>query len=170
MKHYSVTLIAFMLISFIAKSQEFEVPKDFNPKTKEDYVATEKDVIACADWLENSPLDQAESKRIEANAFLMKWLTGSPTVTVSLDADILLKSTDKNPHLLMIFLGGWTRYSLQNNYSKDVHKGYYEGFKSVITVAKKGVGLKKDKDLDKMVEIYDKGELEKWVQENIKAK
>ena len=163
-------LALLMFDGFIANAQDFEVPKNFNPKTKDDFAAFEKDVIACVNWLETTPPDQNIEKRKDAGAFLIQWISGSPTVTISLDAQAVVKVTDKNPQLLVLFLGGWTRYALQNNYSKDIYKGYYEGLKSVVGVAKKSAGLKKDKDLDKVVAIYDKGELENWIKENVKTK
>jgi hypothetical protein len=70
--------------------------------------------------------------------------------------------------LLMLFLAGWTRYSLENDYSSDQKIGYYEGFKSAINVYKKGILIKKDKDMEDLIKIYDKGELEAWIRENIK--
>jgi len=32
----------------------------------------------------------------------MKWLTGSPTVSINLNADIVAKCTDKNSDLLIV--------------------------------------------------------------------
>jgi hypothetical protein len=68
----------------------------------------------------------------------------------------------------MLFLASWTRFSLENNYSKDQQKGYFEGFKSMINVYNKGVSIKKDKDLEGIIELYNKGELEAWIKNNIK--
>ncbi len=156
------------LISVITMAQDFEIPKNYVLKAASDYAKYEKDIIACANWLENTPLNVDEQKRLDANAFLMKWLTGSPTVSISLNADIVTKCTDKNPDLLMLFLAGWTRFSLENNYSKDQQKGYFEGFKSMINVYNRGVSIKKDKDLEGIIELYNKGELEAWIKNNIK--
>lgn len=158
----------FICFSICINAQEFEVPENYTLKVADDYKKYEKEVIACANWLENSPLNENESKRINANAFIMQWLTGSPTVTVNLDAQVVTNCTDKNPHLLILFLAGWTRYALENGYSKDQQKGNFEGFKSIITVYKKGIAIKKDKDLEKIIEIYDKGELETWITKNVK--
>jgi hypothetical protein len=160
--------ISMLVISIQSKSQSFEVPKNYDLKVKEDYVKYEKDVIACANWMEITPLDQESQKWTDANIFILKWLTGSPTVNVNIDADLLIKYFEKNNEFQIIFLAAWTRYSLQNNYSKDQLQGYYEGFKSIITIYKKGTGVKKSKDMEKIASIYDKGELETWLKENIK--
>ena len=164
---FSISVLAFFF-SIMTEAQDFEIPKYYVLKVAADYAKYEKDIIACANWLENSPLNVEEQKRLDANTFLMKWLTGSPTVSINLNADILTKCTDKNPDLLMLFLAGWTRFSLENNYSKDQQAGYFEGFKSMINVYNKGVKIKKDKDLEGIIELYNKGELEAWIKNNIK--
>jgi hypothetical protein len=156
------------LFTAVINAQNFEVPKNYVLNIAADYAKYEKDIIACANWMENTPLNVDEQKRIEANTFLMKWLTGSPTVSINLNADIVVKCTDKNSDLLMLFLAGWTRYSLENNYSKDQQKGYFEGFKSMINVYNKGILIKKDKDLESLIALHNKGELEAWIKDNIK--
>lgn len=161
----SVLLTCFAVV---INAQNFEVPRNYVLNVAADYANYEKDIIASANWMENTPLNVDKQKRIEANTFLMKWLTGSPTVSINLNADIVAKCTDKNSDLLMLFLAGWTRYSLENNYSKDQQKGHFEGFKSMINVYNKGILIKKDKDLENLIALYNKGELEAWIKDNIK--
>lgn len=67
-------------------------------------------------------------------------------------------------------MAGWTKYSLENNYSQDIPKGSIAGLRSAINVYKKGVGLKKDKEMEKLVQLEEKGELEKWVNEQLAKK
>ncbi|GAT61871.1 hypothetical protein [Paludibacter jiangxiensis] len=168
MKTKILLLILFCLSINQIKSQTFEIPKNVVLSAKEDYAKYEKEIIACVNWLENSPLDKDVSKRKEANVFFMKWLTGSPTVSINLNADYIIKYTEKNPDLLLIFMAGWTRYSLENNYSNDQMKGYYEGFKSMISVYKRGIGIQKEKNMEKLIKIYDEGQLEDWITKNLK--
>lgn len=61
-------------------------------------------------------------------------------------------------------MGGWTKYSLENNYSKDNVQGSLAGLKSVIKVYK-NLSLKKDKEVEKLIELDNNGELENWVKE-----
>ena len=67
-------------------------------------------------------------------------------------------------------MGGWTRYSLQNKYSRDAVQCNLAGLKSVITVYQKGDGIKKDKDVDKLVDLNSKNELEAWVSSQLQKK
>lgn len=166
-KKITLTLILLNLMVFFAKAQEFEVPKNYQFSTAADYAKYEKDIIACAKWLENTPLNEQTLKRKEANAFLVKWLTGTSTVTISIGKEIV-DFTDKNNELLVLFMAGWARYTLENNYNKDIHKGYYAGLVSMIKVYNKGIAIVKDKEMADLIKIYNQGGLEKWISENIK--
>ena len=119
-------------------------------------------MIATVNWLENTPLDQEADKRQIQKALLIAWITNAPTVTLEINASVLT-FTKKNSELIVFFMGGWTKYSLENNYSTDSIKCNMAGITSAIKVYKKGIGLKKDKEMEKLIELEDKGELEKWV-------
>ncbi len=160
-------LLLFSVVFSNAFTQELNIPAIDDIKSEADYARYEKDVIACANWLENTPLNQDREKRTSANAFMVKWISGSPAVSIGID-EMVTKLADKNEQLLVLFMSGWTRYALENNYSKDSQKGYFEGLKSVINVYKKGIDIKKDKDVEKLVELQEKGELETWVKDNVK--
>lgn len=139
------------------------------PQTKEQFIASEKNVLATIDWLENTPIKEDEEKHKVQYALLLAWITNSPTVTIEVNAD-MIKFADKNSELLMMFMAGWTKYALQNNYSKEVTQGTMAGIRCAAKVYKGG-GLKKDKEMQKLIDMDDKGELEKWVSEKLaKAK
>ncbi len=162
-------LVALSVLTGTAvKAQEFELPKNWEARIEEDYAAYEKDIIACANWLENAPLDKDEKKRTKANSFLMKWLTGTSSIRIDLNADLVVGYCEKNNGFLFIFLGGWARFALENSYNKDQHAGYYEGYKSLINAYKKGSGVVKDAGVDKLVELFNKGELQNWIKEKVK--
>ena len=58
---------------------------------------------------------------------------------------------------------GWTRYVLQNGYSKDVIQGNVAGIRSAIKVYRLGNGLKKDKEMEKLIKLDESAGLESWV-------
>ena len=165
-------VLAFILLIIGVVSHSFAQESellDAIPTTKEEFIQSEKKVLATINWLENTPLDQDEKKHQEQYAFLTAWITNSPTVTIELNANVLTFSK-KNSQLIMFFMAGWTKYSLENNYSKDIPQGSLAGLRSAIKIYKKGVGFKKDKEMEKLVEIEEKGELEKWVTEQLAKK
>src|SRR5438876_12376245 len=85
---------------------------DSLPTTKEGFIKSEPALINTINWLENTPLDQESDKRKLLNATFIGWVTNSPTVTVEVNSKITPMSK-KNPDLLIIFMGGWVKYSLQ---------------------------------------------------------
>ncbi len=132
------------------------------PTTKEEFTASEPRVINTVSFLETTPIDKQRDLWTVQAALLMAWLTNAPEVTVEMDA----KTTTfikKNPELIMVFMGGWTRYVLQNRYSKDKVQGNLAGIKSAIKVYKLGNGLKKDKEMEKLIKLDEAGGLEAWV-------
>jgi hypothetical protein len=136
------------------------------PETKEDFIKSEPRVLATIAWLENTALDQQEAKRKQQNALLIGWITNSPTVTLEINANILT-FTKKNSDLLVTFMGGWTKFALENSYTKDIFLGSLAGVKAAIKVYKMGNGIKKDKAMDKLVTLEENGGLANWVKEQL---
>lgn len=142
---------------------------DSIPTAKEDFAKTEMKVINTVDWLETDPINQETDKRKTLNRYLLGWISNSPTVNIDLDSKILT-FTKKNAELILTFMGGWTKYSLQNSYSKDPVKCNLAGIKSVIKVYQMGNGIKKDKEVEKLIELDSKNELESWVTTQLSKK
>ena len=165
------TILSFV-ISFALHSSSFSQSSeliDKLPSTKEEFVNSEKKVIATINWLEDTPLDQDTGKRKAQYALFVAWLINSPTVSIEVNPKIL-SFTKKNSELLVIFMGGWTKYCLENNYSSDKVKCNLSGVKSAIKVYKKDIGIKKDKAMERLIELENKGELEKWITDQLTQK
>lgn len=150
-------------------AQDFGVPANVTLKAKEDYARYEQEIIKAAKWLESKPVGQEEAKRIRVNGFVMEWITGSPSVTVVIQP-IAGKLTEKNPHLLMLFMASYARWALENNYSTDELKGYRFAIKSVINNYHLDGVIKKNKTLQKAAEADKAGKLDQWVLENYNRK
>jgi hypothetical protein len=142
---------------------------DTLPTTKEEFAQSEPTVLHTIDWLENTPLNQEVDKRKLLSARFLAWLTNSPMVTITLDAKVT-PFFKKNPDLIMIFMGGWTKYTLQNSYSKDAVKCNLAGVKSAIRFYQMGNGIKKDKEIEKLIEMDSRNELEAWVERQLGQK
>lgn len=110
------TCILSLSLTATVVAQDVSLPKDIKLEQAADYKQTEALVIKAIDWLANTPINEDADKRKELSAFLMKWVNGSPTVSIALVPDVApLDSKD----CLLAFMAGWTKYSLQNNYAKD---------------------------------------------------
>ncbi len=130
------------------------------PQTREEFIASEKYVLATIDWMENTPINEEKELRKAQNALFVGWLTNSPTVTVEISASVL-DFTKKNQELLVLFMAGWTRYSLLNNYSRDAVQGSIAGIRCAIK-SYNLEGYKKDKEMQKLIDLDKNGGLEKW--------
>lgn len=168
MKLYLIlfAIVLYQGISVNIYAQDFKVPKDYTLDSEEDFAKYKEYIIPCINWLENTPINQQANKRKEANVFLITWLTGTPDLVLELNAD-MLNFSKKNPELIATFMGGWAKYDLENPGNKDKIKSNYAGFKSVMKVYKMGNGIQKDKEMDKLIKLDEKGELEKWIKENV---
>jgi len=166
MKKIWLALVCALSIATIAAAQDITIPQ--LPSTKEEFVKSEPDLIKVADWLEKTQVtDDGAKKRVLVNAYMVAWLVNSPTVTITM-ASSIMKSFDKNAQLLPVFMGGYARYCLQNNYSTDELKCNMAGMRAVINCYNLGGDLKKDKALLKVIDLDKDGKLEEWVKEAMK--
>ncbi len=95
MKYLKITFTAFLLsLTTIISSQNSELLSKL-PETKEQFISSEKNVLATIEWIENTPIDQEKDKHKEQYALLVGWLTNTPTVTLEINANILI-FTKKN--------------------------------------------------------------------------
>jgi len=164
----SILTVSIMLFTLAVNAQDFQVPET-QPSTKDEFVKSEKDFIAAAKWLETTPLGKENATRKKINAWIIVWITNSPTVTETVYAGII-KPFDKNSDLLGVFMAGYARYILENKYDGDAFKGNLAGIRSVVNCVNLGGDIKKDKNLTKLMDADKDGKLEDWVKEMMKEK
>jgi len=165
-KLFALTLIT-LFFTALAGAQDFTIPD--LPSTKEEFIKSEPDIIAAAKWLETTPIGTLTGKRPLVNAYVIAWITNSPTVTVEIQ-EVAVKICEDNPELLAVFMGGYTRYILEHNYSNDKLKTNTAAIKAVLNCYALGGNFKKNKVLTKAVEADQDGKLEEWVAEKLKTK
>ena len=115
-----------MALHLELQAQDLIVPENKELKTKEDFVKTEKNIINASKWLEVTPIGKETGKRTRINAFVLMWVTNSPTVTIEINK-LCTDLSDKNSDLIAVFLASYCRYVLENYYSTDDLKGYTAG-------------------------------------------
>jgi hypothetical protein len=161
-----IGILMLTILAINVFSQEFEVPKNYVFSNKEDYTKYEADILKSIHWLTNTPIQTQPEKRKEVNAFVMVWLTGSPNVSVEIKTEIV-NFMDPNPELLMIFICGWTKYSIETKDYKNKIIGNQKGIEAVIDFyTKNRENLKKDKNVEKYIKMKDKGTLEEYITKN----
>lgn len=160
-----IFLFALLSISFLSKAQDFEIP-DYQLKDSADYSRYEEDVLNCIQWLKANAPDKYTQKRDKAKAFLLTWIMGSPNVTITLDSKITTFS--KSPELFLLFMAGWTQYSLETRNYDDAVNGALKGIMVVIDYYEQYKDkLGKNKGVEKYIKMKSEGTLENYVRENI---
>lgn len=164
MKTIKLTL-TLTLLSFGAFSQTFEIPKDYKLENAKDFDAYENDIVKCVNWLMNTPINDQVDKRKDANAFLLKWISGSPKVHIELKQEIVT-FTD-SPDLLMIFMGTWTTYCIKSRDFNNRINGTMTGIESVIDFYTRNKGqISKNRGVEKYIKIKEKGTLKEYIENN----
>lgn len=164
MKTIRLTLIL-TILSFGLLAQDFEVPKNYKLENAKDYDTYENDVVNSVNWLIKTPLNEQADKRKEANAFLFKWISGSSKVHIEIKQEIV--TFMDSPDLLMIFMGAWTKYSIESKDFNDKINGTMTGVESVIDFYTKNKGLiSKNKGVKKYIKMKEKGTLKEYVEKN----
>ncbi len=147
--------------------QEFQVPQNYTLVKVEDYAPYEQDVLNGIKWLSGTPVNKETDKRKEVNAFLMKWMMGSPNVKLEVRQDVV--TFISSPDLLMGFLCGWTKYSLETKNYTDKLKGNLAGIENAIDIYQKNKSiLPKDKNIEKYIKLQSKGKLEEEIAKILK--
>lgn len=172
----TLTLALFFFISIGSFGQsivqsagtKFEVPQGYELKVKEDYAKYEKDIIEAVKWLKTTPLNAEPEKRREVSAFVVAWINGSPTVNVEITPSIL-DFENKNSGMLVIYMASSAQYVLENNYSKDMRAKHKAALHDMIAIYKAGVGIKKDKKMEKLIKAVDENKLDEWIANNMKV-
>jgi hypothetical protein len=161
MKSKSILLVL-LYLSFNLTAQEFTVPANVSYDVEADYINQEQQVLSAIDWLMKTPVSEEQDKRKAVNGYLMQWMTGTPTVTIEISQVVapFMECAD----CLMAFLAGWTKYSLENDYSKDRVAGTMAGITHTISfyeLNKRALG--RNSELEKLIKKQKKGELESHI-------
>ncbi|MFL5786425.1 MAG: hypothetical protein ACJ748_00100 [Flavisolibacter sp.] len=162
-----ITCLTCLFIMHSALAQEFEVPVGYEFKSKQDYIKYRKEIIEASKWLQSTPLDINSKKRKEISIFVASYVNGNPFFNVDVSQTII-EIEKKNPGMLMLYLAGNARFVLENNYSQDKISMEKAALKGMIDMYVKGIGIQKDKNMERLVRADDKGKMDQWIDENIK--
>ena len=160
--------LLFCLIAFSFKStaQNAPVPENYVLKAKTDYAKYQDDIIKTVDWLQNASWNDSPESRKPANAFVVNWITGSPDVTITLGS-ALIKYTDKNPELLVIYMGNYAKYAIQHKADFNKTQADLAAIKALIEKYNKETTHKKDKGIEKLAQLDQDSKLEDWIKSDL---
>ncbi len=160
----------FFLLSSQSHAQViFDVPVDYKLDKPKDYDQYEDEVILASKWLEETDMDKETEKRKEVNAFVLNWVQGSPKVSVLLSAE-LMEVMKKNEPLLIIYMGSFTRYKLEHKDDTSDFNATKYAVQSLISIYKKGIEMKKNKEMAEMIKYNEEGRLNEYLIQIMKIK
>ncbi len=166
---YKVTIIAaFSALLFVTNAigQAFKVPDRYSFESIESYHKYDKDIINCVTWLEKvAPGDESNNVK-RATRFLLEWETGCPYVRFVPNSRVEAFLSDC-PEYRVYYIGGWVRYSLQNEGKANKMMCTYAGIKTVLKVYKLNRAQKQDTNLDELMKLDEESKLRMWVQEKL---
>ncbi|MES2288015.1 MAG: hypothetical protein V4547_20175 [Bacteroidota bacterium] len=168
MKRIKFLLLTFALTILIFKNisaqTTFNVPQNVELKADEDYAKYEKDIVAATKWLETIDLNKETEKRKETNAFVLKWITGSPTISISL-TEQLQKIYGKNAELLLIYMASYASFFLENKSTATAFTATKAGLISIMNVYKKRIEISSNKEMDKLIKLNEEGKLDNYIKD-----
>lgn len=156
-------LLAIAMVCGIAISNAQSLP-DFNSfdlKTKADYTPTVTDAVSkAANYLLSTPIEKDNMPRLKCAAFLIKWMTGTPDYTFTIDEQAA-KFAKKNDEFLIIYMAALTKAALDNKAdAADAKKLKLASCKLIAEYAKNPDNkVKLNSELKKLIEAEENGTL-----------
>lgn len=136
------------------------------PKGKKQFLKSEKNVLATINWLGNTGLNDDAEKHAKQLNLLTEWMVTTPTIDITVNQNIV---TFRGV-LITMFMAGYTKYALENNHSKDEVQRNLAGVRFAMKVYKRPDGPQFDKEMEKLIQLEDKGQLEQWIKDQLAKK
>jgi hypothetical protein len=129
---------------------------------KSEYKLADTAVLQTANFLLSTPIDQNVPTRLKAGQFVMRWMEGTPDYTFSLE-QTPIKYLSGNVDLMLLYMTSMAKYALENK-SNDVKVTTINGVKILLGYVNNPANdVKKDKNLKKLSDVNDKGNLDDFL-------
>lgn len=155
-------MLLFLFVGISATAQVYEVPKNYVLKSKSDYARYEDDIIKTADWIQHTAWTAQPEKMEAATQFFLKWIKGTPAVTIRL-TEAVMNLSDRNPSLGFVYMAQYAKYALQHKADFDVTNANVEAIRALIAKYDIEPSYKKDNDVEELIELDKEGELNDWI-------
>ena len=156
-------LFAFAVMSIISQLQAQVNYASLKLEKKEDYTAEVNNAaLQAATTLLQLPLQRDNPERVDAFAFLMRWMSGSPDFNFDID-ETATAISKTNEDLLVVYLASMSQYVLQNReMAADKKAVKLHTVKAVLAYCQRQQ-VKLSGALKKMNKAHEAGELEKYL-------
>src|SRR5690554_4116644 len=120
-------ILGLLFLAHPSNAQSPNAPPPITYEVGEDYTLFENDVLRVSNWMINGQINEEFNQYWkEATEFLTTWINESPTVYIMIQEEFV-SYIEKHPPLLMIFMAGWTKYSLETKIIHDNLNGNLAG-------------------------------------------
>jgi len=157
--------ILFGFLFHVSFAQILPGLEDIILEKKEDFnSAADNAALQSASFLLSAPMEKNNIDRLKALQYIIKWMTGTPDYSFTLDEQAT-KFAKKNDDLLGLYMAAMTKYVLENKSdSKDQNKIKLNAVKFIITYAKvEGNKVKINSELKKAIEADENGRLSEYL-------
>lgn len=156
-----------LLLLTINDSFSQSLPKydEIKLETKEDFNDAANDAaLKASTYLLSTPMDSKSIDRLKSLQYIIKWMTGIPDYTFTLDEQAT-KFAKNNDDLLGLYMAAMTKYVLENkSESKNQNTIKLNAVKMIIAYAKDMKNnVKINKELKKVIEADENGKLEEYL-------
>lgn len=160
-KIFSITLITIGLFFNQSFAQQ-ELPDFENIKLdqKSDYKQADSAALKASTYLLSTPFEKDNIHRLHALSFVIKWMSGTPDFSFTLDEDAI-KTVKGNEALIGLYMAAMTKYALENrSLSKDTKAIKLNSLILLLNYCENtNNNIKMTKQLKKLSEAKAKGQL-----------
>lgn len=162
MKKLFALPIAVMFIAQVSQAQQLPNYEEIKLEIGTDYKNAESQALEASNYILTAPFDGKDINRLKSLAFVIKWMSGTPDYTFSLD-NVAQKIMKKNDDLLGLYIAALTKSVLEDNsLGKDDARLKMLAVRLVIKYCQDtSNNIKMTKSLRDLAEADAKGELEK---------
>lgn len=147
-----IIILLFLAVIFnFSYSQDFSKLESYSLEQVEDYKLAEKQVLVCANYLFNTPLEKSNLNRLSAIQFIMKWMIGTPDYMFDL-GEKAMNLTKGNSDLLGLYMAAMSKTVLDSGEKLNSDQ-IYEGSEELMIAycSDKNNNMKPSKVMKKII-------------------
>jgi hypothetical protein len=143
-----------------------EISDTIKWETAQDYNRDRDLIVKCLKWLCTAPMGQDVIYRSEANAFVLRWLAGSPDVIIDID-EAIFDFTEENDEILFSVIHAMALTTMTKKKDMDKEKLAVETMRIVCELVDSSEKYSADKKMKAVLKAYRRDKLEDYVRERM---
>jgi hypothetical protein len=150
--------------SMAQEGRKPEISDTIQWRTTAEYERDRELIIKCLRWLCTAPMGQDVIYRSEANAFVLRWLAGSPSVIIEID-ETIFDFTEENDEMLFSVIHAMALTTMTKKKDMEKEKLAVETLRIVCELVESSEKYSADKKLKAALKAYRRDKLVEYVRE-----